>query len=45
MHLPSQKDIIVVIYVEEELYDRGNGGHFYYGIDDARYLDDSRRGL
>ena len=45
MHIPSQKDIIVVIYVEEELYDRGNGVHLDYGIDDARDFDDSRRGL
>ena len=43
VHLPSQNDVIVDIYVGEELNERGNGGDLDDGCGDARDFDDTIR--
>ena len=39
VNLPSQNDVIMEIYVEEELNERGNGGDFDDDGDDTRDFD------
>ena len=43
MHLPSQNDVTMEMYVEEELNERRNRGDSDDDDDDAKYLNDTVR--